>query len=344
MSDLAQRFARFLEARISGSSDVCVERMDRIHGGASRETYRCRARWDQDGRVVERGLIVRRDPESSLIETRREIEYAAYKAFQDTDVPVPEALFLEMDPRWLERPFFVMSEAAGVAANPFQADAYAPHAERIGEQFWTILGRITTTDWRRNGLQEVLDEPRPEECWRRELDHWERVIDQDELEPQPIARAAIRWLRHNPPPPPSHVAIVHGDYRSGNFLSDSSGQIRAILDWEMCHLGDPFEDLAWACDPLWSAGDAQRPAQLVERERAIELWESSSGLRLDPVAFEWWQIFAHVKGLAIWISSSKEYATGANRDPIFLISGWLCTDRHNRLLAERFTAKMDAHG
>jgi aminoglycoside phosphotransferase (APT) family kinase protein len=112
----------------------------------------------------------------------------------------------------------------------------------------------------------------------------------------------------------------------------------------MCHLGDPFEDLAWAFDPLWSAGDAQRPAQLVERERAIELWESSSGLRVDPVAFEWWQIFAHVKGLAIWISSSKEYATGANRDPIFLVSGWLCTDRHNRLLAERFTAKMDAHG
>ena len=57
---------------------------------------------------------------------------------------------------------------------------------------------------------------------------------------------------------------------------------------------------------------------------------------IDPTAFEWWQIFAHVKGLAIWISSSKEYASGNNTDPIFLIGGWFCTDRHNRILAEKF--------
>jgi aminoglycoside phosphotransferase (APT) family kinase protein len=341
MSELAERFARYLEAKIEGASDVVVERMDRVHGGASRETYRCKARWNEDGRSVERGLIVRRDPSSSLIETKRETEYAAYAAFHKTDVPVPDALFLETDTEWLDRPFFVMAEAAGAAGNPFQANPYAPHAERVGEQLWKILGAIAAADWHSNGLARVLEAPAAAECWRRELDYWEGVIDQDEIEPQPIVRGAIRWLRRNPPPPPARVCVVHGDFRSGNFLFDSSGAVRAVLDWEMCHLGDPLEDLAWAFDPLWANGDTRRPAQLIERERAIALWEERSGLRVDPTAFEWWQIFAHVKGLAIWISSSKEYAAGSNQDPIFLVSGWLCTERHNRILADKFAAKLE---
>lgn len=342
MNDLEQRFARFLEAKMDGAAGVVIDRMDRIHGGASRETYRCKVRWQQEGREVERGLILRRDPQSSLIETKREIEYGAYRAFRDTAVPVPAALFLETDSQWLERPFFVMEEVAGAPANPFQPDPYAPHAERIGEQFWTILGQIAAADWRANGLGEILEAPSAADCWRHELEHWEKVIDQDELEPQPIARAAIRWLRRNPPPPAQRIAVVHGDYRSGNFLFAGDGTVRAILDWEMCHLGDPLEDLGWAFDPLWANLSSERPAQLVDRARAIELWQKSSGLHLDPAAFEWWQIFAHVKGLAIWISSSKEYATGANTDPIFLVSGWLCTDRHNRILVEKLAAKVEA--
>lgn len=342
MNDLAERLARFLEARIEGATNVAVEGMERIHGGASRETYRCKVRWEANGRAVTRGLIVRRDPSSSLIETRREIEYAAYAAFQNSEVPVPEVLFLETDPRWLDRPFFVMGEVPGTAANPFLPDPYAPHAERIGEQLWFILGRIAAADWKHTPLEPLLEVPAPADCWRRELDRWEAVIDQDEIEPQPIVRGAIRWLRRNPPPPAARIAVVHGDFRSGNFLFDSDGTIRAILDWEMCHLGDPLEDLAWAFDPLWASGDARRPGQLIEREHAIALWEKTSGLRVDPAALEWWEIFAHVKGLAIWISSSKEYASGSNQDPIFLVSGWLCTERHNRILADRLAARASA--
>ena len=70
-------------------------------------------------------------------------------------------------------------------------------------------------------------------------------VDRNELEPQPIIRAAIRWLRANPPPPPERVSVVHGDYRVGNFLYTKEG-IHGIVDWEMAHLGDPLEDLAWS--------------------------------------------------------------------------------------------------
>jgi aminoglycoside phosphotransferase (APT) family kinase protein len=165
------------------------------------------------------------------------------------------------------------------------------------------------------------------------------VIDQDELEPQPIARAAIRWLRRNPPPAPSRLSVVHGDYRTGNFLFDGEGTIRAILDWEMCHLGDPLEDLAWALDPLWSWPDPERPGRLIPREQALAIWERASGFVIDRRALGWWEIFASVKGLAIWISSAREFADGRNLDLIMVLASWFPTDIHNRVLAERLAPK-----
>ena len=101
------------------------------------------------------------------------------------------------------------------------------------------------------GLAEGMESPALDACWSKELDHWEAIIDLDALEPLPIIRAAIRWLRANPPPPAQRVAIVHGDYRSGTVMHDGAGGMRAMFDWEMAHLGDPLEDLGWALDPIW---------------------------------------------------------------------------------------------
>ena len=159
------------------------------------------------------------------------------------------------------------------------------------------------------------------------------MIDEDELEPQPIARAAIRWMRSNPPPPAQRISIVHGDYRTGNFLFDASGAIRAILDWEMAHLGDPLEDLGWALDPLWSA-DREHPGGMLKRDEAIAVWERASGLKADPVALRWWSMFASFKGLAIWISSAKEFQAGTNTDPVMAFSGLYCLPFHNKRLAD----------
>jgi aminoglycoside phosphotransferase (APT) family kinase protein len=341
--DIAPRVARYLRHRLPQAGDVSVEDVVRIHGGASRETYRLTAHYRENGNSVTRRLILRRDPTSSLIETERQAEFSAYSAFFRTPVPVPEPLFLELDGAWLERPFFVMEEITGArAASPFGDAQLSNVAEPVGTQFWTILGQIHAEDPVRLQLSGFAAAPAPESCWRRELDYWEGVIDADELEPQPIARGAIRWLRRHPPPPAQAVRVVHGDYRTGNFLYDDDGRIRAILDWEMAHFGDPLEDLGWALDPLWCAGDPNRPGGMIERERALRLWEESSGLRADPHALTWWETFSHVKGLAIWISSSREFHDRRNEDPVLAFSGWFCTQAHNRILAARMAARHGA--
>jgi aminoglycoside phosphotransferase (APT) family kinase protein len=334
--ELAPRIAAYARRRLPDATDLEVLDVDRIHGGASRETYRFKLKYRDGSRAVDRPLILRRDPPGSLIETDRASEFAAYRAFHRSDVPVPEALWLEDDASHLDHPFFVMEELVGFDASPSNilGPPYAQHHAKLAQQKWSILGAIARSEPEKLGLVGVLPPVAPDAAWRRELDYWTGVIDEDELAPQPIIRAAIRWLRRNPPQAPARLHVVHGDYRTGNFLYDTEGNVRGILDWEMAHLGDPLEDLAWSLNRVWCWARDGRVGGLTSKENAIAIWEQASGLRADPERLRWWELFSSVKGQAIWISSGREYQNGVNQDPVLAMSGWWLMNSQDRAALE----------
>jgi aminoglycoside phosphotransferase (APT) family kinase protein len=342
MNELESRLATYLRGKL-GAPDLTVVNLARIPGGASRETYRFRAHYAANGKTLDRGLILRRDPNSSLIETERTTEYRAYEAFHRQGLPVPEPIALELGSEALERPFFIMEEVENCTTGGIMSpDPYGEHREKVGRQFFTVMGKIAAADPRKIGLGDFEGAKDVRHAAMHEVARWEKVIDEDEREPQPIVRAALRWLKRNPPPPAQKISVVHGDYRTGNFLVDDAGNIRAILDWEMSHLGDPLEDLGWAIDPLWAGGNPGRPGGMIARADAIRIWEETSGLKADPKALHWWEIFASLKGAAIWISAALEYADGRNIDPINAFSGWYCLSFHNNVLADRLAAEVGA--
>jgi aminoglycoside phosphotransferase (APT) family kinase protein len=328
---IEERLATYLSDR--WRTPVRIAGVRRFHGGAARETYR----FDAVTGDAKQALVLRRDPPSSLIETDRRIEFRALAAFHGSDVPVPEPLFVETDADAFGSPGFVMREVPEVrAAGLFDADPYGAARDHVGRQMFAILGRIHARDV--GSVTDVLEAPAPEDAWRVRLDHWRDAAAADSLGPEPILWAGVRWLERNPPPAPERICIVHGDYRSGNFLVDGDGDIRAIVDWEMVHLGDPHEDLAWAMDPLWSHGTPDRPGGTVPEAEAIVSWERASGLRVDRAALRWWRVFAQVMGLAIWISSAREVADGRSIDPVMAFSSFFPYRFHNRSLAATLRA------
>lgn len=331
---LEPRLAAYLAGRMAGAREVAVEKLERISGGASRETYRFVARWTDAGGSHERRMILRRDPPASLIDTERRIEFAAYRAFHGSAVPVPEMLWLEEQDDALDHPFFIAEELAGFQASPQMlfAGGYEAALPRVAERKWTILGEIAKADPAALGLTEVMPVPALDASWRRELDHWEAALDKDQAEPLPIVRAAIRWLRANPPPPAQKLAVVHGDYRTGNFLYDEAGEIHGVLDWEMSHLGDPLEDLAWGFNPVWSFGRPDLAGGLVPQADAIAIWERTSGLKADPAALHWWTLFNCVKGQAIWVGSAHAFIAGGNREPIMIYPAWWLMNAQDRAI------------
>ena len=274
-------------------ASVAVDELARIYGGSSQETYRLRACWREGGKAIERRLILRRDAPGGLVVAERDLEFNVYRALAGQGIPIPAALFLELDPQWLDRPFFIMDLCPGKPGNPFSPDdPYDGHSEAIAREFWSILGTLAAVDHRAVGLAGLRNGEAEGGFWSLELARWEGIIDEGEAVIEPIVRGAIRWLRSNPPPEPAKPPIVHGDYRSGNFLFTPDGKISGILDWEMCHIGDPLEDAAWGIDAVLAdhpaplagsgagrVGSGERPHCRPRRARLVAAFRGSQGLR-----------------------------------------------------------------
>lgn len=334
--DLEPRLAAYIAGRMPGAADVAVSDLERISGGASRETYRFVLAWTEGGEARTRRLILRRDPPASLIDTERRVEFEAYRAFRDSAVPVPEMLWLEEGCDALGHPFFVAEELRGFQAAPQMlfSGAYDSVLPRVAQRKWTILGEIARADPNALGLTQWMASPALDACWRRELDHWEALIDKDAAEPLPVTRAAIRWLRANPPPPAQKLSVVHGDYRTGNYLFDAAGEIHGVLDWEMSHLGDPLEDLGWSLQPVWSFGRPGLAGGLCPPDEAVAIWERASGLTADPAALHWWTLFNCVKGQGIWVGSAAAFNRGGNRAPIMIYPAWWLINAQDRAMLQ----------
>jgi aminoglycoside phosphotransferase (APT) family kinase protein len=323
LPELEDRLAALL-TRLDGVATT-VDEMSRFHGGAARETWRLRAISTHGSRW----LVMRRDPASSLIDTSRAAEFHALARAHAAGLPAPQPLHLDETGEDLGAPGFLMAEVCGGhACSPFEPDAYGAAAVETGKTLFAALGRLHAL---------VPDErdraalPRQDAAGR--LAHWKAVVAAHRLRPEPIADAACRWLEANIPPPSGPEAIVHGDFRSGNFLVDEQNRLLAILDWEMAHIGDPMEDLAWAMDPLWGHGMEGVVAGTCSREAAISAWKAKSGRHFAHASWNWWRLFAGFQGLAIWISSSFEVAQGRTADPSMIFAGIYPYRVHNRMVA-----------
>jgi len=334
---VVEQFKAYVSHRLPDAENIDIGFIAPIFGGASRQTFRIELNYSINGEPVSRRVILRREFESGIIETKTTTEWDAYSAFYGTEVPVPEPIWLEEDSKWLGSPFFVMEEIIGCqdAQRLFLEPPYDAVREKVGETFCEIMGTIPKADPVALGIEGKVERPAPDDCWKRELDYWEADTDKNELEPHPVVRAAIRWLRRNPPPAAQQVVIVHGDMRAGNFLFNEAGEIKAILDWEMMHMGDPLEDLTWSLNRLWSWAEPDRLGLMLLRERAIRIWEDVSGFKAEPAVLFWWEVFTSIKAMAIWISMNNVYASGRNSDAIICYGGMAALDFQRRILIKQ---------
>lgn len=330
---MEDRLAKYLEAKLP-ASNVRVTNLSRIPGGASRETWMFDAAWAAEGGEQSQAFVVRKDPPASLLDTDREAEYAFYSSFWGTRVPVPRMRWLESDASILGGPFFIMDRILGCEGNtrPLQAPPYLAVQSEVARNMYEILGAIATFEWESSPAAKVAEAPTVETAWQKELAHWEGIINAEELSPQPIMRAAIRWLRANPPPPAQRISVVHGDYRVGNFLYREDGSIHGIVDWEMAHLGDPIEDLAWSFNESWQWARDGRPGGIVDKATAIATWEKASGLKADPAAVAWWEVFCHVKCQGIWITGARSFQEGRSNELMLAIISYSLVNSQDRFL------------
>lgn len=316
------RLREYLQHRMPAASEISVANIARIPGGASRETWSFDARWREGGAERTQSFILRRDPPASLLSGNNDLEFELYSALAGSGVPVPPVHWIERDGQWLERPFFVMGRLPGAtdARTLVTAPAFAEVRPAIARQKAQILAEIHRTDI--DALKSLEVPPSAAESARHEVERWRRVMDDDTLEPQPVLSLAFSWLLRHLPPPPARLALVHGDYRSGNFLYDQSG-ITGILDWEMAHAGDPVEDVGWLMIKSWRWAGDDRVGGLCSRDEFIRMYEEAGGVRVNRDALKFWEVFGNVKFATLFLTGLKSSVQGKTPDMLLALTAFI---------------------
>src|SRR5262249_21211347 len=154
--------------------------------------------------------------------------------------------------------------------------------------------------WRAAGF-DFLGDPGPgHAAAAREVARWEARIAASGLAVDPPLAEALAWLRTHVCAT-DEITLVHGDYRLGNFLvtrRPGHAQLTGVLDWEMVHLGDPLEDVAWCISPLWRGGTPYASGVL-DPEEFVALWGAAADRTPDPVRLHFYGVLAIVKMAAI---------------------------------------------
>jgi aminoglycoside phosphotransferase (APT) family kinase protein len=113
-------------------------------------------------------------------------------------------------------------------------------------------------------------------------------------EPRPVFEWALRWLKDHAPPETADGCLVHGDFRHGNLIIGAEG-VRAVLDWELAHLGDPMEDLGWICVNSWRFGAIDKPVGgFGQREELYAGYEAAGG-QVDCARAKYWEVLGTLK-------------------------------------------------
>jgi len=306
MTALAEQLAGWI-VRATGESTARVSALRPLAGGASRESWA----FDLvhgDGRVDH--LVLRRDPAGRTIQGSRRQEFLILRAAAAAGVPVPAVRFCEDDASILGSPFFVMEFVAGeTLARRLLRDAeYAPARAALPEQLAAALARIHGMESRDPTLAFLTVPPAGTAPAAAELARWEDIYRAATPDPHPAIELALRWLAPRVPAV-AQQRIVHGDFRIGNVIFGPEG-LRAVIDWELPHVGDPMEDIGWLCVRSWRFGASAPVGGLCERERFFAAYERAGGVRVDPAAVRWWEVLGNFKWATICIMQARSVLDG----------------------------------
>lgn len=298
-----------------------VSSLTRLKGGYSREM------WSFD--AGDRPWILCVDTPEGVVGSddslSRVEEYRLLAEVRAGGVPVPAVLCAGDADDVLGRPYLVMERVEGTTATrPLLRDPhYVQRHDRFGRQKAEILAAI-------HALPPPGVFPGSGDTAAREVARWARAVSAVPDAQTPAVRGAVRWLERHEPRRPDRISLVHGDYRTGNLLYGPDG-IRVVLDWEMAHLGDPLEDVAFAQLVCWRMS-TDRVGGLVTGDRWLALYEEAAHSAVDRESLHFWEVLGTVKMAALTVRAGRRLPPGRERDLLYRLFAQLDADLGDRLL------------
>jgi aminoglycoside phosphotransferase (APT) family kinase protein len=274
-----------------------------IVGGQSNITAHVR---DADGR----DLVVRRPPLHGVLPTAHDMgrEHRIISALGPTPVPVPAAWAYCADVDVIGAPFYVMSYVAGIVLNDDTtavAELDLEARAHSGESLVDALVELHAVDVDAVGLGDLA---KRDELVARQLKRWHAQFEASKTRELPAVDRAHELLAERIPPQ-TESTVVHGDFRLGNCIVDRAGDVQAVLDWEICTLGDPRADVGYVLATWAEPGDPLRADDhnptlapgFTTREALLARYADRSDRDVGEipyfVAFSFWRLACILEGV-----------------------------------------------
>ncbi|MFW6125066.1 MAG: phosphotransferase family protein [Pirellulales bacterium] len=308
--DFRARLGAFLGSEAGTYVEITAAR--RMAGGASRESWAVDVEIAGGPDAGRHALVLRLDSGGKIHDealSRREEFHVLCVAHRE-GVMVPRPRWVCADPAVLGAPFLLMDRVEGesvgrrIVRQPELAEAHRRLPAQLGRQ----LARIHAIDPQEAGL-DFLPARNPGRSFadtaldRAAAQLWRMG------EPHPALELALRWLQAHAPTSDSAV-LVHGDFRIGNVIVGPEG-LRAVLDWEFAHVGDPAEDLAWPSVRSWRFGvNENRFGGIGEPEEFYAAYEQAGGRPVDRGAVDYWEILGNLRWAVGCMAQAHRHLSG----------------------------------
>ncbi len=300
-----------------------VTGLRRLSGGASRETWA----FDAGGRP----LILQRARPGGVTTTAMGTEVKLLRAARAAGVPVPAVVLSAgeedgggPDAGLLGRSWMVVERIEGetIPRRILRDEQFAPARPLLTAQCGRALAAVHTIDPARVPGLDPTDQ----------FEQFRELLDAMS-EPHPAFELGFRWLERNRPPTRADT-VVHGDFRNGNLVVGVDG-LRAVLDWELAHLGDPLEDLGWLCVRAWRFGASPRVGGFGEVDELVAAYEAAAGSigAVDRDALAWWEAMGTLKWGVMCMLQAATHLSGTVRSvELAAIGRRVCEAEHDLLL------------
>ncbi|MGZ5960814.1 MAG: phosphotransferase family protein [Rhizomicrobium sp.] len=276
---------RCLASWCPGATGVTVPA--KLSGGASQETWSFDIT-HPDGNI---GAILRRAPKGYGAAPSRaaglENEAILMQLAFEAGVPSPRVLHVLRPQDDLGTGFIMQRVEGETIARKILRDAqFATARPLLARQ----LGRIAA------GIHSLPPAKLPA---LREMGSTKEIAELERehrsfQRPRPVFELALRWLKDHDPGPSDEVTLVHGDFRHGNLIIGPDG-VRAVLDWELAHTGDPMEDLGWVCVNSWRFGEIDKPVGGFGSREDLFAGYEAGGRKVDPARVKFWEVMGTLR-------------------------------------------------
>jgi aminoglycoside phosphotransferase (APT) family kinase protein len=304
LEQLRRELTRWLGNRIPGAEKLEISALRKPDVGASNETLFFDARWVEANMPREQGMVARlKSMSGPQVFPKYDLarQYRIVELLGRTDVLVPELFGYEEDESVLGVPFYVMARIEGRCPRenpPYHSEGWLTDCTTTERaEIWrsgiAAFSRIHRLDCTESGFDFLDRKDLGKTPLEQELQYYRTFYAWTQKgRTHPLCEEALAWLEANQPRQPEPVGIVWGDAKLGNMNFQGTRCV-GLFDWELTHLGNPVDDVAWylMLDRCLSEGcNLPRLSGFADRQGTLAYWEEISGMK--AVNFEYYELFA----------------------------------------------------